>query len=238
MNKLMMQVGGVVAAVTIFALLAGVGYLTQIGLTQTFGPSDPGTQDNIAERKPRGNRVFENRASPDDPPRVEGWVDVPEADLTNEARVVNRPGNYLAVSAMIDFFDGLGQVEPQYRNVGFPLMLDSEWIETKEDFKAWLQPDKFGVNRNRRRNLELQSMQLFNLEADTDLAEIPESMKFKETDNDVIGKLRKHHAGRLVLVSVTITTEALDSDKTKQPETVRLIMHRDDEGWKVVYIND
>lgn len=41
MNKLMMQVGGVVAAVTIFALLAGVGYLTQIGLTQTFAQKDP-----------------------------------------------------------------------------------------------------------------------------------------------------------------------------------------------------
>lgn len=238
MNKVMMQVAGVVAAVSIFAALAGVGYLTQVGFSQTFGPGDPGEGGNIAERKPRGNRAYSNRASSDDPPKVEGWVDVSEEDLTNEARVANRPGNYLAVAALMDFADGIGQVEPEYRNIGFPLMLDSEWIATEGEFKGWILPDQEGVNRNRRRNTEVQSIQLFNLEAEMDADDIPDTMKFKKTDNEVIEKLRKHHSGRLVLVSLTITTESLDSDKTNTDEKARLIMHRDDEGWKVVYIND
>ncbi|MEZ5991208.1 MAG: hypothetical protein R3E76_02515 [Planctomycetota bacterium] len=240
MNKVTTQVAGVVAAVAIFALLSAVGYLTQVGFSQTFGPSNPDDGGNIAERKPRSNRSYGNRASSDDPPKpeVKGWVDVPEEELTNEKRLANRPGNYQALSAALDFMDGLFQVEPEYRNIGFPLQLDSEWIATEADFKGWILPGKDGVNRKRRRNIELQSIEVFNLEADMDVADVPEALGIRKSQHERIEKLREHHVGRLVVISFTLAWEALDSDYSNEDEKSRLMLHRDDDGWKVVYIND
>jgi hypothetical protein len=235
----MMKVAGVVVALTLFAVLSAVGYFAQVGFSQSFGPSDPARGGNVAEHRPRGNRVLNNRASSDDPPRprVEGWVDVPEEELTNKVRVANRPGNYLAISAVIDFADGLCQIEPEYRNLGFPLLLDSEWIAKKEDFRGWIQPDKSGINKNRRKNLEVQDVQVFNLEGDADITDVPDSMGVPKSKLDTIEKLRKKHPGRLVFVSITLTAERLDSEKSNSEEKTRFILHHDEGGWKIICID-
>ena len=237
MSKLTTQVAGVVAAVSIFAVLSAIGYFSQLGLSQTFGPTAP-EGNTPAKRAPNGNRAYGNRADSDDPdPRkVDGWKDVPDEDLTNEARLRNRPGNFHAIPVIVDFLDGLYQVEPEYRNLAYPFQLDSKLIESEDEFEGWRKPDKTGVNRIRRNNIEIVSINVFNLESDVGVDKVPESLGFQSKEPERLQKLRESHTGRLVLVSLVITTEALDSDETRSDEATRFALHRDSDGhWKIVY---
>lgn len=240
MKKLAAQVGTVVAAAAAFALLCSIGYFTQIGLTQSFGPeAGPG---NVAP--PRGNKPprkprLSNQGSPDDPEpeKVEGWKDVPLDELTNEARLRNRPGNFEAIGTVIDFMKGIYQVEPEYRHLSFPCQFESQFIESREDFKPPAEPDSSGHNRLRKRNIEIESILVFNLDVSLSTKDVPEDMGFVGAEIDRVARLRESYQGRFVLVAMKARSEALDSDSLRKGESVRFVLHRKTgEDWKIIYI--
>lgn len=242
MNKLFAKIGTVVAASAAFALLCSIGYFTQIGLTQSFGP-EAGSANAAPPlgNKPPIKRRLANQGGPRDPvpERVEGWKDVPLEELTNEARLKNRPGNFEAVGVVIDFMRGLYQVEPEYRHLSFPLQFESQFIESREGFKPLIEPDSTGYNRMRKKNIEIESILVFNLDDSLSTKDVPQDMGFGDAEGDRIARLREHYEGRFVLVATKCRSEALDSDSSRTGESIRFVLHRKaGEDWKIIYIKD
>ncbi len=241
MSKLFASVGTVVAAVAAFALLCSVGYFTQIGISQSFGPSAAGNTATPPRNKPRSNDFYSNRSSSDDPEpeRVKGWNDIPLAELTNESRLKNRPGNFGAVGAVVDFLAGVYQVEPEYRHLSYPLQVDNRFIESAADFEPWIEPDRSGYNRIRNSNVEIENMSVFNLDASLSVDDIPDDMGVSRKESDYVARLRESYSGRLVVVSIKIRTESLTSDDSNSGEGIRFILNRKPgEDWKIIYIVD
>lgn len=256
MNKLMMQVGGVVAAVTIFALLAGVGYLTQIGLTQTFGPSAPAS--NAPPRKqPNRNRAYSNWVDSNQPeeerePIPEGesvWQDYPEEDLDYEPRLPNRPGNFEVLAAVARFLEGQYAVEPDYPDLAFPCWDHAKKYDSVEDFeKYWEKLEakdrergEHRTNTLRQYNVELVMMSFVNIAAGS--TELPNfaSYGMSQTDLDRFVEMRVAHKERCVLVLVTADLESLQSQKVESitvKDPLKLFFVRKPDGWKLTCIED
>jgi hypothetical protein len=216
----MMQVGGVVAAVTIFALLAGVGYLTQIGLTQTFGPSAPAS--NAPPRKqPNRNRAYSNWVDSNQPeeerePIPEGepvWRDYPEEDLDYEPRLPNRPGNFEVLATVARFLEAQYAIEPDYPDLAFPFWDESTKYETKGDWDEYWEEREANdrergehrTNKLRQHNLELVTLSFVNV------------------------------------VLVTADLESLQSEKVESvsaKDPLKLFFVKKSDGWKLTYYED
>lgn len=240
MNKLLAKIGTVVAASAAFALLCSIGYFTQIGLTQSFGP-DAGSANAAPPlgNKPPVKRRLANQGGPRDPvpQRVEGWKDVPLEELTNEARLKYRPGNFEAVGVVVEFMRGLYQVEPEYRNLSFPLQLGGHFIESQDDFEPFAEPDRSGHNPLRKSNLEIEGIDVFNLESSMQVKDIPQDMGFSERESDSVVRLRESYTGRLVVISLRLRTEDLTSENPRKAESTQFVLHRKaSEDWKIIYI--
>lgn len=250
MNKLMMQVGGVVAAVTIFALLAGVGYLTQIGLTQTFGPSAPAS--NAPPRKqPSRNRAYSNWVDSNQPeeerePIPEGesvWEDYDDSSFKNKDRLANRPGNMQVVKKVGEFFEGMYLVEPDYADLAFPYNNNGKRIETAEAYEAanaaWEQKrrDDGRKERNKFRsyNVVIHKLTLLNLAEGETSPPNPAEYGF---NLERLESVRKDHKERCCLVLIRATLESLQSEKIEGDESdadfvLCYVMKAD--GWKLVW---
>lgn len=256
MNKLMMQVGGVVAAVTIFALLAGVGYLTQIGLTQTFGPSAPAS--NAPPRKqPNRNRAYSNWIDSNQPeeerePIPEGesvWRDYPEEDLDYEPRLPNRPGNFEVLAAVARFLEGQYAIEPDYPDLAFPFWDESKKYETKGDWDEYWEEREANdrergehrTNKLRQYNLELVTLSFVNVAAGS--TELPNftSYGMSQTHFERFVEMRAAHKERCVLVLVTADLESLQSEKVEPitaKDPLKLFFVKKPDGWKLTYYED
>ncbi|MBK8205437.1 MAG: hypothetical protein IPK87_01465 [Planctomycetes bacterium] len=110
MNKLFARVGTVVGAAAAFALLCSVGYFTQIGLSQSFGPPAAGNSATPPRNKPRGNYSYSNSPEGHEqerkpiPEDESVWEDYPESSLDNKERLARRPGNFEVVKKVGEFF--------------------------------------------------------------------------------------------------------------------------------------
>lgn len=246
MNKLMMQVGGVVAAVTIFALLAGVGYLTQIGLTQTFGPADTPRQNKSSDPM---NRARSNDGKYEPIPMEEKvWIDYPEDDLDNEERLPDRPGNFEVVSQVARLLQGLYAVEPDYPDLAFPFWKNSKKCDSEAEWnKNWAEQDardradgNYRRNELRQYNLELSTLKFVNIPSNS--AEIANFSEYgmSQSNYSRFQKMREHHKERCVLVLAYVELESLRSEniESNAKDPWKFFFVRKSDGWKLAYYAD
>ena len=249
MNNVIKQVAGVVAAVTVFAVLAGVGYITQAGMSQTFGPADPPRANRPADRgnKAHGNTWEEER---DPIPAGESvWKDYPMEDLDYEPRLPDRPGNFEVMTPLAHLVHGLYAIEPDYPELAFPFWDESKRFDTIEDWNSyWQNKDdeyrsegRYRMNKLRQYNFELSSIRFINIPAGK--AEFANFATYgmNQGDYDTFVKMREHHTERCVLVLLTADLESLQSEKIesiKESDPLKLFFVRKSDGWRLTYYED
>ena len=244
MNNVMKQVAGVVAAVTIFALLAGVGYITQVGMSQTFGPADPPRENR---RTGLSNKAYGNGWEEERDPIPEGesvWED--HDDLDQEDRLADRPGNFEVVSLVGEFFRSVYQVRPDFEHVAYPYQSDSKVWETKElhdaaTAEAEAEARKTGrkeKNKLRSYNVVIHKVTLVNLKEGE--SGIPNATELGVSMSKIerLGEVRERHPERCVVTLLRVGLESLQSDKVegdRSDSDMILCWVKKPEGWKLVW---
>jgi hypothetical protein len=252
MNSVTKQVIGVVAAVTIFAILGSVGYLVQVGFTQTFGPGNTPSAGNVPSRS-RGNNADSGRYTnePRDPiPEDESvWEDFDEVYFKNKERAELRPGNFEVLQAFSETLAAMKAVKKSYGPMAFPFWEEEETWATQQDWDADearsdARARETGEHRRnilRLFNLEVKNVQLITLEAGkSDLAGRAEfGMSDKEFEH--FKEVRKAHPERCVLVLLEMDLMSLESNvinEAKAGNPTRMVYVKKSDGWKIVCIED
>lgn len=168
-------------------------------------------------------------------------------DIQDSPRYKDRPGNYQALFALYDFLEGQYQVQPEYRQAGFPLYIggNDPPIETKEDLETMYKQFENKIrasgrkkkNKIRQFNIDLKEIRLFDLHSGADLPPRAET-KLTEKQEVRVLEIRRRHDGRGLLIRSIEQHPALQSDKiegTLDGSYYWYMLVRSDGVWKVVW---
>ncbi|MCA8910602.1 MAG: hypothetical protein KDB82_02770 [Planctomycetes bacterium] len=252
----MMKIAGVVVAVVVFAMLSAVGYLTQVGFSQTFGPSDPSAEGNFPQRHlHRSNVSPSNSYGEDEPgpePIPEGesvWEDYDAKDLDNEKRLPDRPGNFEVIAKVGEFWEAMYQIDPDYNDVAYPLCWNHEWYQTKEEQDAdeaadeakYRKSGRKHKNKLRQFNVVMHKLTFLNLkEGESGIPNFADR-GLTEVEVDEFAEVRKKHPERCVVVLIRAGLESLQSNKIEgdnsDADFALCWVKKKDNGWKLVWMS-
>jgi hypothetical protein len=254
MNKIAVQVGTIVGAVAVFAMLVSVGYFTQIGISQTFGPEPAPDNPREAGNQPYRNRAYRGNAArsgnsaPRDPiPEGESvWEDYALESLDNGERLKDRPGNFEVLTMIGRFFESVYQVEPLFDDVAYPLQQGSGVVASKEEGDAEYErrmrrareAGRKERNKARSYNFVIHKVTLQDFKHGEDSITNPVSLGVDLRKVDRFIQVRKAHPERCVLAMIRMSWESLQSDKVefnRSDSDIILCWVKKDDGWKLVW---
>ena len=228
-------------------LLIGSAWMAERSAAQSYGPAS-----GNAPAGPRKNQPYNDAGEPqsNSPPRdpipedESVWEDY--KDLEKSPRFKDRPGNYPALFALYDFIDGLYQVRPEYRSVGFPLYFDGgdAPIESRQSLDKEISENEDRIrksgskkkNKFRQYNLVLKELFFIDLEEGAPLPPLNES-KLTERQDARVTEIRRRHTAHVLLIRSLETHQSLQSTKIEGGEGsyIWYMLALTKEGWKVVW---
>ncbi len=248
MNRLN-QTGLVVGAICVGCLLLiGSAWMAERSAAQSYGPAV-----GNAPAGPRKNQPYNDAGEPqsNSPPRdpipddESVWEDY--KNLEKSPRFKDRPGNYPALFALYDFIDGMYQVRPEYRSVGFPLYFDGgdPAIESKQSLDKKVSEYEESIrksgtkkrNKIRQYNLVIKELHFIDLDEGVPLPPLNES-KLTERRDARVTEIRRRHTGHVLLVRALEEFQSLESKKIEGGEEGNYhwyMLALTKEGWKVVW---
>lgn len=229
---------------------------------------------NIPHKRPSGNRAQSGNGAVEDEPEVPPerdvrkpipddesiWEDVPESELTNTERLKSRPGNLAVFGTLHEFFDGLGHVEFEFRELTFPFWQDvasvraqqdgeeertitTEVFDTRDGFndqfdemeKSYRKRGRKQHSPWRTRNTFIEKIEVLDFAPGASSLENAAEFGMNERLAKTFGEIRNVHTEQCCVVRVTVRFELLTSEETKEDELI-LCLVRKAEEWKICWI--
>ncbi len=240
-----------VMGVGVLGVFAGIGHLAQFGTADVFGAGNgdlSSPRGNGTVRRAMGNQAPGLQERDPIPEDESAWADVDESAFRNKERLAERPGNFEVIKKVGEFFEACYQVQPVARDLSYPLFIESERIESKQEHDR-READRDRVAREagiprtngwREGNFIIHKLTLCRFKQGEATITNPADHGLKEYEIDRFVEVRKLHPEPCYLVLVHLSYESFKGDKVSfnnNDSDMILCYVRKSDGWKLVWMD-